>query len=311
MGRPCNVEVDMNHTVVRSILWLVALLLAATTVVAACGGETTVAGGDDIPDDDGIDDDGDDGSGDAASGSATGVSLAGTWELSGLDVDGAPVDLPGGRPILITIALGEIEGDGGCNRFSGPIDRGDDGSLTVGPLTQTEMACEILDFEVTYTVALMAATSWEATPDTISFVSDSARITYTARPEPTAEAVPLIGTVWVLDSIYGPGEGPERAVSSIDMSAPGVEVVLDATSVSVFNERCTDVVFDLVLAEGEGGGSIEVLDGGGSQCEGMESENPNFDIGIGGLLQASGYLLDGDRLILIGEEGELIGFRAQ
>ncbi|MDH3296220.1 MAG: META domain-containing protein [Acidimicrobiia bacterium] len=292
----------MKH---RNPTWTALLLIAVVAglvSLTACGDDTTVAGDDDSEPSNG--------SGSATAGSETGVSLAGTWELTELVVAGTPVTLPP-APLRITIADGEIGGDAGCNSFSGTIDRVDDGSLAIGPLTQTEMACEHLDFEVAYTSALLEATTWEATPDNIAFVADRARITYRPVAVGPSEAAPLAGTVWVLDTVYGPGEGPQRAVSTIDMSAPGVELVFGADTATVVSEPCTDAVYQVTYVEDEGGGSLQVEGGGAVQCEGMESENPNHDVATGALSAATGYLLDGDRLILIGEEGELIGFIAR
>lgn len=137
----------------------ITLLTIAALTVASCGSDPTAAGGADSDVD-------------------APVSLDGSYELTDLTVDDEPVLLPP-TPLTMSISDGAIQGDAGCNTFSGSIDRSDDGSLTLGQLVQTEMACEHLDFEITYTAALLSADRWEASDGGIAFVADNARITYT------------------------------------------------------------------------------------------------------------------------------------
>ena len=59
------------------------------------------------------------------------------WELR--DLAGLPV-LPDGRPTLSFADPGRISGNASCNRFGGAADLGD-GTIKVGPLQTTRMAC--------------------------------------------------------------------------------------------------------------------------------------------------------------------------
>lgn len=149
---------------------LTLLVVLAATLLAACGdetaadsttGDTTPAATDAVDSDD---------VGDS-------VSPDGTWQLTGVSIDGSALVLPP-YELTITIADGMIQGNAGCNTFGGTIDRGEDGSLALGDLAQTEMACEYLDFEIDYTTALLRADRWEATPDELAFVADGVRISY-------------------------------------------------------------------------------------------------------------------------------------
>jgi heat shock protein HslJ len=64
--------------------------------------------------------------------------LSGTeWELS--DLGGTPV-LEDRKPTMAFVEPGRISGNGSCNRYSGSVDIGD-GTLKVGPLASTRMAC--------------------------------------------------------------------------------------------------------------------------------------------------------------------------
>ena len=132
--------------------------------------------------------------------------------------------------------------------------------------------------------------------------------------EPTTEPVetsPLVGTVWLLDTVYGPGEGSERSESVVDPAAAAVELVFGASTATVRSAPCTDAVYEVRFTGAESGGSLEVVGGGGVECRGSEGDNANHDVATGGLVGASSYLIGEGRLVLAGEEGELIGFTAQ
>ncbi len=63
--------------------------------------------------------------------------LGSEWELS--DLGGTPV-LPDQRPTLAFLEPARISGNGSCNRYSGAAELGD-GTIRVGPLASTRMAC--------------------------------------------------------------------------------------------------------------------------------------------------------------------------
>ena len=147
----------------RRILTLVAHLVAAALLASACGDDTDTVTADE-PDDPG-----------------TRPSIAGEWVLQSLAVDGVAVTLPDGE-LEITIELGEIRGNLGCNSFFGAIDVADDGTLTVGGLGQTEMACEDqsrMEFEFTYGQALSSATEWAVSPTALTLRGPTVDIVYT------------------------------------------------------------------------------------------------------------------------------------
>ena len=86
--------------------------------------------------------------------------LAGSeWELT--DLGGAPV-IEDHRPTLSFPEAGRVSGTGSCNRFNGAADVGD-GTIKVGPLAVTKMACtpEIDSQERAYLAALQNASRLE------------------------------------------------------------------------------------------------------------------------------------------------------
>ena len=83
-------------------------------------------------------------------------SLVGSeWELT--DLGGTPV-LEDNRPTLSFVDPGRISGRASCNRYGGGADLGD-GTIKVGPLQTTRMACtpEIDAQERAYLTALQNA----------------------------------------------------------------------------------------------------------------------------------------------------------
>ncbi len=76
-------------------------------------------------------------------------------------------------------------GSGGCNRFNGEYDAGDDGSLSVSQgLAMTRMACPeaVMRLEQSFMVALEGATSYEIDGDGLSVTFGGGTIRFTAGP---------------------------------------------------------------------------------------------------------------------------------
>jgi heat shock protein HslJ len=81
--------------------------------------------------------------------------LGSSWEL--VDLGGAPV-LEDRKATMEFKEAGRISGNGSCNYYSGSVDLGD-GTIRVGPLAMTRMACtpEVDAQEKAFTVALQNA----------------------------------------------------------------------------------------------------------------------------------------------------------
>ena len=142
---------------------LLALSVLFVLVAAACGDDAETVTSDDPGDDPG-----------------TRPSVAGDWILRSMAVDDAAVNLPDGD-LEITIELGRISGNLGCNSFFGEIDAADDGTLTIGAIGQTEMACPEdgrMDFESAYGRALSSVTAWAVDPDGLTLSGDAVSIRY-------------------------------------------------------------------------------------------------------------------------------------
>jgi heat shock protein HslJ len=288
-------------------LALLLILLIAGFALAACGDDQATDAGDDttLPSN-GTDDD------DASSGGIM-PSLAGNWVLERLEVDGREVTLPSGEngeaiAPTATIELGEIRGDSGCNSFGGRIDIGEDGSATITDLANTEMAClgeGLMDFEQVYLSTLRSVTGWEADPEGIALVTGNGRIDY--RPGPTVEPAALFDTNWMLDSLYE-GEGVERAVTSTDQSAPEAVLILSNAEAEISSPDCDPFTVAVTIEPGQQGTfsvDVEELATASTDCT-----NPNVASLVEGLGVSSSYLIDDQRLVFVGFEGETIGLKA-
>lgn len=62
------------------------------------------------------------------------VALGGEWQLAG-----APAGVP--AQTISFLEPGRVSGHGGCNRYSGAIESDGTGSLRIGPVAATKMAC--------------------------------------------------------------------------------------------------------------------------------------------------------------------------
>ncbi len=276
----------MSHG--KKLLFAPPILAVLILAAASCGSDS--AGGESA-------------SSTTTSGGGTSVSIAGDWILTELTVDGSVVELPP-YDLTLTVDRGEVFGDGGCNSFAGVIDRVDDGSLTISNLASTEMACDQLSFETLYLGALPTADAWTASPDGIGFSGPSFTATY--RPAPIVSPAPLVGTRWRLDTVYS-GEGVERSASSVDQSAAPAFLEIEGDT-AIIDGDCSDDVLIVEYEEGNGGGPFVVVETAERECEPLGS---NQDLAFDGVVAASGYMIDGDRLTFIGFEGETIGFVAE
>ncbi len=268
---------------------LVVLIVTLTVLAAACG---TDSGSDrSIGADPGA--------------GGTRPSVAGDWIIAALVVDGEATTLPDGD-IDMTIAGGEINGTLGCNSFFGSIDAADDGSVTMGALGQTEMACmeeDRMEFEATYGQALSSVRAWAVDPAGLTLSSDTVEIRY--RSAPPAVNLPLVGTVWNFDTIYE-GVGVDRAATNRSKMA-GVTLTIDGSEATLVGPGCVGTV---ISVEYDGGSEGEFRTGAGGDLVTSE-ECAIVGDALAGLVDATGFMIDENRLTFIGEPGETVGFLAE
>jgi heat shock protein HslJ len=280
----------------RALILLTALVL----LVQACGdGDEIVSpgaegDGTDIPSGQG-----DDG--------GTRPSIAGNWVLTSLASGGSAVEIPAGAVLEMTIEAGEIRGDAGCNHYGGTIEAGDDGSVHLTDLAWTEMACEprtLMDFEQVHLGALVEATTWEVTPDALVFRGEGVELVYAmAAADPD---LPLEQTVWTFDTVYGDGEGPQRAASTPRMDKPKATLVIAEGEATLISDDCGPVSFPFTYEPG-GDGNVTLPDPAAAEAT-CDDADSNLLTALAGITEATGYMIHEARLTFIGLPGETVSF---
>ena len=235
--------------------------------------------------------------------SGTRPSLVGDWILRSLAVDGEEVPLPDGE-LEIAIELGRIAGNLGCNSFFGEIDAAEDGTLTIGAIGQTEMACledGRMEFESSYGRALSSVTVWSVDPGGLTLSGDTVEIRY--EQAPPAVDLPLEGTVWHFDTIYS-GEGVDRAATNrADME--GFTLVITGTEAVAAKDGCDDLGYTVETSGGrDGAATVVAAEGDEPSCEIMAVFADAFP-------GSTGFMIEEQRLTFIGEAGETVGFSAR
>lgn len=122
------------------------------------------------------------------------VSLADRhWRLETFgagDTRVAPVE--GTEITLSFTGDGQANGTGGCNRYFGSFETGEDGALSFGPLGSTRMACptEVMDQETAFFRALEGTSRYETDGDRLTLLSedDTGVLTFVNLPSPAGHA---------------------------------------------------------------------------------------------------------------------------
>ncbi len=145
---------------------------------------------------------------------------ANPWILVAYGDPTNPTVVQGGSDLTLNFTSdGQVNGFGGCNNFSGPAQVATDGTITIGPLATTMMACaEGMDQETAYLSALQSARSF-------NFSSEGRlQITYSTGSNTDQLMIfivgtqPLVGPVWVLQSM-GDSSAPQTIPSGTVVTA--------------------------------------------------------------------------------------------
>jgi heat shock protein HslJ len=161
----------------------------------------------------------------APDGPAGDAGPEGSWVLTrGAGPDGE-VELRDGLAGEGTPVVLEVDGErwGGtvCNTYGVEDVRADAGTVRLADVYATEMACldeALMVAEQRYLAALRAVERYEVVDDALRLTGPDVELVYDRAAEP--EAAPLVGTVWVLDTLLD-GAGPDgTAMSTVD----GLEV---------------------------------------------------------------------------------------
>lgn len=291
----------------RSPSWRALLLVGATVLVAllaagACGSDSgnSDSGNSDSGNSDSIDnvpttDSGSD---------ATRPSIAGPWDLEAVTIDGTDVPIPPTARVALEIEQGRISGQGGCNSFGGQIDAADDGRLALIDLSWTEMGCEFLEFETIYLPALAKSTAWSVSPTGLTFLGPDSELRYRAGPAPVH--LPLSGIDWRFDTVFS-GEGVGRTASTPDMTRAEVVLRIAEGTATLASSDCGTVTIAIDAQEGRDGAFI-VADNATGQRPQCDDASSNLLVAFDAMVASTGFMIDQQRLTLIGLPGETVGF---
>jgi heat shock protein HslJ len=99
---------------------------------------------------------------------------------------------PGEPPVTLTYTEGRFAGRSGCNSYSGPVETGElPGSIVIGPILSTRMACAELHMQVEsrYLKNLQAVTKFAVTDGDLTLTyqdeADASRVMLFSPPEDT------------------------------------------------------------------------------------------------------------------------------
>ena len=129
------------------------------------------------------------------------ASLDGDWRLQAGTNQGQPVPIVAGSPINLKIDGTQAGGTAACNHYGGTVHISG-GNVSFSELFQTEMAClddQVMASEAAYMAALQKVAAAERSGNALTLSGPGVELKFVLIP-PVANA-PLVGTVWVLDSL--------------------------------------------------------------------------------------------------------------
>lgn len=135
------------------------------------------------------------------------------WTLTSGTGPNGDIEVGDGVEITLTID-GDDWGGTVCNHYGAQsVDTGD-GTVTIRDVAHTEMAClddRLMTAEDAYLDAFIAVTAYEVSADELRLTGDGVELVYA--PVPSEPSPDLVGTVWVLDTLFQ-GAGPDGSASS-------------------------------------------------------------------------------------------------
>ncbi len=222
-----------------------------------------------------------------------------TWVLTDSEVDGSPLTLLDENPITIARTDDGIGGTAACNSYGGGATI-DGSSIDITELFQTEMACEpeVMDLETAYTSALGRVDTIAVDAETLTLTGEGVSLTFAARPdEPDA---PLVGTVWMLDTIID-GSSASTPIAGSD---PTLTIADDGTvsGTTGCNSLTGSIPFDDTTFEPAPLGSTRMA------CEPdlMDQEATVLRV----LGDGPSWVIDGPLLTLTLDDGTALVYRA-
>jgi heat shock protein HslJ len=220
--------------------------------------------------------------------------LAGSeWALIGYGPEGALMEVPAGVQVTLRFEDGQVGGTAACNSYFGSYQIAGE-TLEVGPIGMTEMWCEgLMELESTYLGMLGTAGRYRLSADELVLETAEGALVF-GQPE-AAAAVPITGTVWVLDTIVS-GDTAQSVLA-------GTRLTLELNDGKAAGETgCNYYGADYTL-EGSAfsiGLATITVQGCGDEIMAQEALYMSM------LGTARGLRLEGGRLVIDTADGELV-----
>lgn len=265
------------------------VVVALALALAACGDDSTSAPGDGstLPPP-------------SSTAPAPPAAPDGDWRAVGGTVDGTPVSLvdPG---ITMKIDGDQIGGVAACNQYGGSI-RIDGGTISIGALSMTEMACEEprMALENTFLTSLARVDGFTLVGGALTLTGDG--VEWVFEPVPPIEDAALVGPTWTLDT-YLQGD----VASSMPMMEMATLVFADggtlsgSTSCRPLSGDWTQTGDRLVLS------NVAAPEDPAAGVCAPESQEVH-DIVLSVLAGELSMTIEGDRLTLTNAEGDGLSF---
>jgi heat shock protein HslJ len=231
----------------------------------------------------------------------SGADPTGAWRLVGASVEGQPLVATDDELARATLIVedGAIGGVAFCNSFGGDASFGDDGSVSIGGLAATEMACEpagLMALEQTFLGELPTVERYEVEGDRLVLIAPGSEWRFDR--EPPVEPAELVGTPWVLDTLI---DG-DAASNVPGMDAATLRFADDGTFAG--STVCRSFTGRWVVD----GASVVVTD---LALEGSCADDEQaLDSAIVGVLARMQVEIDGDRLTLSAPDGAGLSYAA-
>ena len=231
---------------------------------------------------------------------AAGESLDGDWVLVSGTVDGSALALDEDYRITMSIDGSEIGGTAACNSYGGSVSI-DDGTFSIGEVSQTERGCEpaIMELESAFLQGLFKANSAVRSADTASITGEGVDYTFeVVAPVPVAD---LVGTTWVLDTLIS-----GITASSTVSSAEPATLVLVAEGTFTGGTGCRTISGDYVIS----GDVVQFTSFGADGECGVDVADQDGQV-VSVLGDGFTVEIDGDRLTATAAGGEGLSYKAK
>jgi heat shock protein HslJ len=139
-------------------------------------------------------------------------------------VDGEQI--PGGGPLTLGFADGQISAYAGCNHGAGAVDLADGHLVT--RLAITNMACSppVSDADGWMSRLLEADPAWALVDDTLTLTTDATTVTLRDKKVVDPDR-PLAGTTWLVDSLVS--DDAVMTSAALELARPTLTITTDGT----------------------------------------------------------------------------------